>query len=120
MTDTEKLRLIMEHADSYYVNNREYHFVEGGFVSYETSEFDDKKILYIADIFVTVDARGGNTFSKLIHYCQMLGACEGADLAYASTEIQNPYLDRLQNMYAKVGFVEYSRDDTNIYYRLEL
>ena len=120
MTDTDKLNLILEHANEYFVNNREYHFEEGGFVSYEFSENDGEKTMFIADIFVSKLFRGGKTFPDLVHYCQMLAACEAVDVAYASTEKANPYLPSMLEMYEKVGFKEHLETETKIWYRLDL
>lgn len=120
MTDTDKLNLILEHANEYFVNNREYHFEQGGFVSYEFSEINGEKIMYIADIFVSKGFRGGKTFPDLVHYCQMLAACEAADVAYASTEKSNPYLPSMKVMYDKVGFKVHRESPVKIWYRLDL
>ena len=120
MTDSDKLGLILEHASEYYKNGREYHFVKDGFVSYEFSEFNGKKLIYIADIFVSKEVRHGKTFPNLVHYCQELASRFGVDTAYASTEKTNPNFKSMDNMYSKVGFVKHGENHDNVYYKIDL
>lgn len=120
MTDTEKLQLILEHAEEYYENSRKYEFVEGGFVSYEIFKVSEGVGLYIADIYVKPELRGGNTFQKLLEFCLAMENTHLVDVAYARTEKNNKYFNNLERMYHRIGFKEYSEDSEAVYYRLDV
>ena len=120
MTDTDKLNLIKEHAREYYENSREYEFFDNGFISYEI--FDafgiDAMAVYFADIFVSKNARGGDTLKHIVNFCESLEHSHNVKRAYCKVERSNKYLHNIQAMYAKVGFEFYSSDEDNFYYEL--
>jgi GNAT superfamily N-acetyltransferase len=120
MNDTDKLNLILEHAEEYFEDKRMYHFVKDGFVSYELYISEGCQTLYIADIFVSLKARGGNVFKELLKFCLDTEVTHGVKIAYAKTEKQNKYLPNLQRMYERIGFKIIREDDTDIYYRLDV
>ena len=120
MTDTDKLTMILEHAEEYYTNKRQYKFVTGGFVSYELFEAPEGIGLYIADIFVRKHLRGSKVFATLIEFCLAMEHTHHVDVSYATTELCNIHLENLQVMYERIGFKEYTRDDTMIYYKLDV
>jgi len=120
MTDTEKLTMILEHAEEYYENKRQYKFVTGGFVSYELFEAPEGVGLYIADIFVRKHLRGSKVFQTLIEFCLAMEHTHHVDVAYATTEKSNKYLEGIKFMYESIGFKEYKQDDNMLYYRLDV
>ena len=120
MKDTEKLELILEHAREYYENEREYHFVDGGFVCYELFDTAEGRSLYIADIFVSKAVRGGKAFGELIQFCLDLEHTEGVKIAFTRVEKQNPHLDVLQKMYKGIGFRQIHEDNIALFYRLDV
>jgi len=119
MTDTEKLQLITEHAREYYANPREYKFVDGGFIEYEIFQRQDIKAVYIANIFVTKDGRGGEAFADLVKFSLELEFTHDVKAAYARTEFSNPYLENMKSMYKRLGFIYYYEDEDAMYFKLE-
>jgi GNAT superfamily N-acetyltransferase len=120
MTDTDKLTMILEHAEEYYENTRQYKFVTGGFVSYELFKTDEGVGLYIADIFVRKHLRGSKVFSTLIEFCLAMEHTHHVDVAYARTEKSNKYIESLKFMYESIGFVVHSEDAEAVTYRLDV
>jgi len=120
MTDSDKLKLILEHAAEYYENSRKYKFVTNGFMAYELFDLPIGRALYIADIFVSRDSRGGQAFKDLIKFSLDLEHTENVVVAYARTELTNPYLRNMQDMYERIGFVVYEVDEEAMYFRLDV
>ena len=120
MTDTDKLTMILEHAEEYYDNSRQYKFVTGGFVSYELFKAPEGVGLYIADIFVRKHLRGSKVFQTLIEFCLATEYTHHVNVAYARTDKSNKYLDNLTFMYQSIGFKIYKEDDDSIYYKLDV
>ena len=120
MTDTDKLTMILEHAEEYYTNKRQYKFVTGGFVSYELFEAPEGIGLYIADMFVRKHLRGSKVLTTIVEFLLAMEQTHHVDVAYATTEKSNVHLESLKFMYESIGFVVHKEDAEMIYYKLDV
>ena len=119
MNSTEKLSLILQHAEEYYEHSRQYLFIQDGFMTYEIFDLGYTKCIYFADMFIKKSARGGKALGTLVKACEQLGKDYGAKVAICCVQKDNPYIKNIQSMYDLIGF-KYSReDDTAMYYRLD-
>ena len=117
MNSTEKLSLILQHAEEYYEHGRHYEFTEGGFIQYELFDTLEGPGIYFANMFVSRQYRGGEALTRLIRLCQDLEALHKPVVGICRVDKTNPHLETLKRVYASVGFLEYKQDDDSLYFR---
>lgn len=116
MKSEDKLRLITEHASEYY-KGRFYAYTEGGFVTLQPMSDNLGYAVYIHDMFVSKDHRGGPTLYKLLKIIKNYVEENRIVTAYCRVEINNPHLKMLQGLYKKFKFEEIHNDGTALYYK---
>ena len=118
MTDTDKLTMILEHAEEEYnEEGRLYEFVRGGFMQYELLVKDSVRSIYFIDMFIGKRYRGTKSLLLLINCCKSLVELHDVSIAYCRVERLNPYINVLQKMYARLNFIEFDSDEESIYYK---
>jgi hypothetical protein len=118
MTDSDKLELILEHAQEYYKYDRQYEFIKDGFISYELFDMPNGKAVYFADMFVSKKARGTHVFAEIIEFSKSLEAKHNLKAAYCRVEKDNIYLSTILKLYASIGLTKYKEDNEALYYRV--
>lgn len=118
MKDQDKLKLIEAYEREYYDNSRYYEFIDNGFIKYEVGrdESTNEIYVYFHDLYISPEARGTDTLSKIVDFCKSLEHLFSAKVAYCSTDKENKHIKNLEKMYSKVGFHYHMEDDQSYYY----
>lgn len=121
ISDSRKLKMVLDHHQEYYVNPREYLFFEEGFLSYEIYKYGNIKGIHFHEFYVSPEYRGKSIWRNIFQEADKLKDKYGLSVATCNLQKHdNPFLKKLNHIYVMWGFKIIEETDDELVYGKDL